>query len=253
MPTIAVSHAMPQAPVRRVGAYDRVFYGSVAVCMALMAIVGFAPTFYLRLFSDRPMATFGVDHPFTPLIYIHAALFTAWVALFIVQTALISARRVALHRRIGVGGALLAAGMIAVATMTALAAAKRGPGPAGIPSLVFLAIPLFDMVMFTTFITAALALRRNKETHKRLMLLAYVSIMGAPAARLPGVLPLGPLVFYGIAFVFLAAGIVYDLVSRRRVHPAYIWGGALLVASVPLRLAISGTATWMAVAQALTR
>ena len=253
MATIAVSQTVPQAPLRRMGSLDRVFYGTVAVSMALMAIVGFAPTFYLRLFSGGPMATFGVGHPFTPLIYIHGALFTAWVALFIVQTALISARRLALHRRIGVGGALLAAAMIAVATMTALAGAKRGPGPGGMPSLVFLAIPLFDMLMFATFITAALALRRHKEAHKRLMLLAYVSIMAAPAARLPGVLPLGPLAFYGIAFVFLASGIVYDLVSRRRVHPAYIWGGSLLVASVPLRLAISGTATWMAIAQALTR
>jgi hypothetical protein len=253
MPTIAVSQTMPQAPVRRVGSHDRVFYGSIAVCMALLAIVGFAPTFYLRLFSGGPMATFAVRHPFTPLIYIHGALFTAWIALFIVQTALISARRVALHRRMGIGGAVLAAAMIVVATLAAVAGAKRGPGPAGMPSLVFLAIPLFDMVMFATFITAALALRRKKEAHKRLMLLAYVSIMAAPAARLPGALPLGPLAFYGISFVFLAAGIVYDLVSRRRVHPVYIWGGTLLVASVPLRLAISGTATWMAVAQALTR
>lgn len=253
MPTAAVSQAMPQAPVRRVGSHDRVFYGSVAVSMALMAIVGFAPTYYLRLFRGGPMATFGAGRPFTPLVYIHGALFTAWVALFIVQTALISARRVSLHRRIGVGGALLAAAMIAVATMTALAAAKRASGPPGIPPLAFLAIPLFDVVMFTTFITAALALRRKKEAHKRLMLLAYVSIMGAPAARLPGVLPLGPFAFYGLAFVFLAAGIVYDLVSRWRVHPAYLWGGTLLVASVPLRLAISGTATWTAIARALTR
>ena len=253
MPTAAVSPTMPQAAAPRVGSHDRVFYGSVAVSMALMAIAGFAPTFYLRLFTGGPMTTFGSGRPFTPLIYVHGVLFTAWVALFIVQTALISTRRVALHRRLGVGGALLAAAMIVVATMTALAAAKRGPGPAGIPSLAFLAIPLFDMLMFTTFITAALALRRNKEAHKRLMLLAYVSIMGAPAARLPGALPLGPFAFYGIAFVFLAAGIVYDLVSRRRVHSAYIWGGVLLVASVPLRLAISGTAAWTAFAQALTR
>ena len=60
------------------------------------------------------------------------------------------------------------------------------------------------MTMFTTFITAALALRRKQEAHKRLMLLAWVSIMGAPAARLPGVLPLGPFAFYGIAFAALA-------------------------------------------------
>jgi hypothetical protein len=252
MPTIAAPQAMLQAPAR-VGSHDRLFYGSAAVAMALMAIVGFGPTFYLRLFSGGPMATFGAGRPFTPLVYLHGALFTAWVALFILQTALISARRVALHRRIGVVGALLAAAMIAVATMTALAAVRRGSTPPGIPPLAFLAIPVFDMVMFATFITAALALRRHKEAHKRLMLLAYMSILAAPAARLPGVFPLGPLAFYAIAFVFLAAGIVYDLASRRRIHPAYVWGGALLVASVPFRLAISGTATWTAIAQALTR
>src|SRR5215218_4249780 len=38
----------------------------------------------------------------------------------------------------------------------------------------------------------ALAMRRHRESHKRLMLLAYASLLGAPAARLPGVLPLGP-------------------------------------------------------------
>ncbi len=44
---------------------------------------------------------------------------------------------------------------------------------------------------------------------------------------------------------------------RPRVTAAYpprvCVGGTLLVASVPLRLAISGTATWIAIAQALTR
>jgi len=39
MPTLAASQTMPHAPVRRVGTHDRVFYGSVAVSMAVMAIV----------------------------------------------------------------------------------------------------------------------------------------------------------------------------------------------------------------------
>jgi hypothetical protein len=37
------------------------------------------------------------------------------------------------------------------------------------------------------------------------------------------------------------------------VHRAYLWGGALIVISVPLRLAISSTGAWRAFAQLLTR
>ena len=42
--------------------------------------------------------------------------------------------------------------------------------------------------------------------------------------------------------------LVYDLGTRRRVHPATVWGGLVLVASQPLRLMISGTAAWTAFA-----
>jgi len=38
--------------------------------------------------------------------------------------------------------------------------------------------------------------------------------------------------------------VTYDLVTRRRVHPAYLWSGALLILSVPARLAISATPAW---------
>jgi hypothetical protein len=107
------------------------------------------------------------------------------------------------------------------------------------------------MVVFPIFVAAALWWRRDKEMHKRLMMLAYISIIVAAVARLPGVLPLGPLGFFGLAFVFLLVAILYDLLSRRRVHPAYLWGGALLVASVPARLIVSGTAAWRSVAESL--
>lgn len=252
MTTVAVPQTATVAPPRGAGNHDRVFYGSMAVAMAIMAVAGFAPTYYLRLFSGGPTATIS-GGPFTTLIHLHGALFSAWVALFIIQTALISTRRVAVHRRLGVAGAVLAGLMVIIAVGTAIALAKRGGAPPGVPPLSFLAVPLFDMVMFAAFITAALILRRKKEAHKRLMLLGYISIMAAPAARLPGVLPLGPLAFYGIALVFLVAGVIYDVVSRRRVHPAYVWGGALLVASIPLRLALSGTQAWLSFAQFLIR
>jgi hypothetical protein len=114
-------------------------------------------------------------------------------------------------------------------------------------------VPLFDMILFSGFVAAALVLRRDRESHKRLMLLAYVSIVAAAVARLPGVQRLGLPAFFGLALLFVVAGIAYDVVSRGRVHRAYSWGGAVLVVSIPLRLAISGTGAWHALAGWLTR
>jgi hypothetical protein len=108
------------------------------------------------------------------------------------------------------------------------------------------------MVNFASFVTAALVLRRNKETHKRLMLLASISITVAGVVRLPGVFLLGPLAFYYLGYSLVVVAVIYDLLSRRRVHKAYLWGGTLLYASVPLRLAIAKTGLWHAFAQALT-
>lgn len=234
------------------GAYDRVFYSTMAIAMALTVFVGFAPTYYLRLFGDEPMVNFG-GLPFTPLVHLHGVLFTGFVVLFIAQTALVASHRVAVHRRLGIAGGLLAAAMVVVGTATAIRGAARGAGPPGIDPLVSMAIPLFSMLRFPAFVAAALLLRRNKEAHKRLMLLAYISLMSAAVLRLPGVEPLGTLGFDGLSFLFLLAGVIYDLVTRRRVHAAYIWGGALLVASVPLRLMASGTETWRAFAEFVTR
>jgi hypothetical protein len=238
--------------VAAVGAKDRLFYSAMAVAMASTVFVGFAPSYYLRVFRDGSMVTVS-GGPFTALVHVHGALFTGWVLLFVVQTSLVATRRVAIHRRLGVAGAVLAAAMVIVGTLTAIATAARGAAPPGIDPLTFLVIPLFDMALFTAFVIGALVKRRDKETHKRLMLLAYTSIIVAAAARLPGVLALGPPGFFGVASLFIVAGVLYDRVSRGRVHRAYIWGGLLFVVSVPLRLALSGTGAWRAFAELLTK
>jgi hypothetical protein len=218
--------AVSEVRGREAGSHDRAFYGTMAVAMALTVFAGFAPTYYSRFFSGGPSATLS-GGPFTTLVHVHGALFTAWVVLFVVQTALVASRRVAVHRRLGIAGAAIAGAMIVVGATLAVATAKRGGAPPGADPLAFLIVPIFDMVLFATFVTAALVRRRDKEAHKRLMILAYVSI--------------------------LVAGIVYDYVTRRRVHPVYLWGGALLVISVPLRLGLSTTSAWRGFAEMLTR
>jgi hypothetical protein len=215
----------------------------MAIVLALVVFAGFGPTYYFRFASGGPQATLS-GGPFSGLVHLHGALFTAWVILFVVQTALVATHRVAVHRRLGIAGGVLAAAMVVVGTATAVATARRGGSAPGMEPLAFLAIPLFDMVVFATLVATALLWRRHKETHKRLMLLAYISIITAAIARIGGLAAMGPPVFFGLMLLFVVCGVLYDLATRRQVHRAYLWGGAFLVASVPVRLAISGTAAW---------
>lgn len=234
-------HAAPPRPL--VGTHDRLFFGGMAVAMGLTVFAGFARTYYGPLALGGPRATL-TGGPWTVVVHAHAALFTAWVLLFIIQTALIASRRVAVHRRLGIAGAVLAAAMVVAGLSIAIATAARGGAPAGADPLEFLVVPLFDLVLFSGFVIAALVMRRHKDTHKRLMMLAYVSIITAATARLPGVLILGPPVFFGLALCFVVIGAVYDFFSRGRVHKVYWIGGAIILISVPLRLAISTTPVW---------
>ena len=241
----------PRSATRPAGAYDRIFYSGMAVAMAITVLAGFSATYYFKLFGAGAMTTIS-GKPFTPLVHLHGALFTCWVLFFIGQTSLVASGRVAVHRRTGIVGVVLAAAMVVAGVSVAIMSAARGSAPPGVDPLSFLAVPMFDMILFSTFVTAAVVKRRDKESHKRLMLLAYVSLLAAPVARLPGVLPLGPFGFFGLAFAFIVAGVVYDWISRGRVHRVYLWGGALLVVSVPARLLISATPAWKAFATFLT-
>ena len=223
----------------------RRFYVGIALAIAITVFAGFAPTYYLRPYYQTT-ALGGLRH-------LHGVVFTAWVLLFLAQATLVSAGRVALHRRLGVGGAVLAALLVVVGTTMAIIKAREGNAPLGVPPLSFLAVPFFDMVMFTGLAGTGLWHRRRADIHKRLLTLATISLLGAPIARLPfGAAMVGLLGVFAMADLFIVACIAYDFATLRRVHPATIWGGLAIVVSQPLRLAISGTALWLGFARLLT-
>jgi hypothetical protein len=247
---VVATSAASKPIILSTSAYDRSFYSGMAIGMAVVVFIGFARTYYLSLYFGTAGTITG--RPFTTIVRLHAALFTTWVLLFVVQTSLVARHRIAIHRRLGVAVATLGVMMIVVGTATALQLALRGGAPPGIDPRAFLAVPLGDMSVFALLLTAALWFRGDKEAHKRLMLLAYTAILVAAVARFPGMLLRGPLWFFGLTFLpVLALCTTYDIVTRRRVHPAYLWGGALLILSVPARLAISTTPAWHSAAEKL--
>jgi hypothetical protein len=224
----------------------RRFYVGMAIAITITVFAGFSRSYFLKSwYGTRELSG---------LLHIHGLIFTTWVLFFLAQTVLVATGRTYLHRRMGIGGAVLAVLVVIVGTAVAINRAKTGVSPIpGVSSLGFLAIPLFDMVVFGALVGTALYFRRQLETHKRLMTLSMISLLAAPIARMNFLpLPPGPPTFFGLADLFIVAMLVFDLSTRGKVHPATIWGGLLVVASQPLRLMISGTAPWLAFASWLT-
>ncbi len=209
----------------------------MALASSLLVFLAFSRTFYLKPY-------FGTQ-PLDSLVVLHGCVFTAWMLLFIVQTALIVTGWPAIHRILGYAGAVLAVGITVLGLAVAFRAERLGHHPFAPDAETAFLFSLGDIATFALFVALGFVLRRNRETHQRLMLLSVVAgLLSATPPRLPliGGNPAGMAI---VGFAFLFAGPVYDLISRHRIHPAYIWGCVFaLLTGPPVRLAIAGTPTW---------
>jgi hypothetical protein len=216
---------------------DRLFLTGMACAAAITVFVGFAPTYFLRR-AELP--------PLVPLYHVHGAVFTSWILLFAVQTSLVAGQRTDIHRRLGVAGAILAALLFILGVIVSVETLRRGVGPPGIDARTFFAVPLGDIIAFGVLVMAAIALRRHTDWHKRLMLLATISVLTAAVGRfLVQIDAAGPAGLFLGTDLFVAAVVVYDFVSRGRVHPATLWGSAMVVLFKPLLLAAAFTPAWL--------
>ncbi len=215
------------------------FYRGMALAMMLTVFAGFAPSFFLKNF-------FGAAS-LSPLLHAHGLAFSAWYVLFFTQAQLAGRGDVALHQKLGVAGASLAAAMVGLGVAAAVLAIRTNHTPPGLDPRSFLVLPFFGITIFAGFVAAAVRLRARPETHKRLMLLASIAMLDAPIARLPGVFAFGgPLASFGLQDLFVLAAVVHDYRARGRVHPAYLWGGLVILLAQPLRIIVAGTPWWLA-------
>jgi hypothetical protein len=230
---------MAMNPSIHPGSKDRRLYILAAVFVPIIVLIGFARTYYLKGFFSAPALP-------SLLVHLHGIVMTSWVILFVVQVSLVATRRVRVHQRLGVLGAMLAALVVVVGALTGIAGAARGATP-GPPALQFLVIPLGDILVFALLVGMALWFRRRPDIHKRLMLLAALNLLGPAIARIPlhFIETGGPFAFFGLTDLPILACVVFDTVKNRRLHPVFLWGTLMIVAFQPLRLMLASTAVWM--------
>lgn len=220
---------------------DRSFFLIFAVVAVVAVAGGFLPRLSTIFSGERDWPPF--------IVHVHATLFYGWIALLVTQTLLIRKRQAGLHKRLGVGGLMLAALMVVVGVGMALHMAGWHLVRGSDRALNFLPVPLGDMAVFAGLMAAAAWKRKDGPAHKRLVLLATTQLLGAGFGRMdlyqvpatPALPALQPFIaLYGMLWLIMAAAVAFDLITRRRVHPVY-------VVAIPYMLAIQFAASSLTV------
>lgn len=222
------------------------FYVWAAVAIAAIVFIGFARTYYLKALFDTPVLTW--------LVHFHGSLMTLWFVLFFLQSYLIASHHVALHRRLGVFGSILAALIVVVGVTTLIHLVKtpQSDPDAHVFVLQLLGADLFIFLLFAGFISSAILLRRRGDVHKRLMLLGSLTLLWPPMSRIPiDFISQNFLVSLVLTDLCVIACVVIDALRNRRLHPVLAWGAGLNIVSLHLVNIAAGTQTWLRFADRL--
>lgn len=186
------------------------------------------------------------------IVHVHGVVFVGWLLLLTAQVLFVRRGQVALHRRIGMFGAGLAAVMVPLGVATGITTEQLKFGTSASDPK-FLSVMFADMLVVGGLIGAGIVLRGNPMAHKRLMLVASLVMTDAGFGRWlsPQIVRwTGVKNFWDIqtfadggwlfirfqllpAYTLIATVGVYDLITRKRLHPAYCWAVAF---SLPVHM-----------------
>ncbi|HEY4149758.1 MAG TPA: hypothetical protein VGM41_12550 [Chitinophagaceae bacterium] len=178
---------------------------------------------------------------FPPIVHIHAVAFVGWMVLFTVQILLVRTKNLALHKKLGLVSFGLVPLLLILGVLTVITTQRLLYGtPDG--DLPFACVQLGDLLAFGCLAGAGLYLRKNYVAHKRLMLLATL-VLTEPGFSRWFSLKIAPLfgdyfwnyktlsLGYGRFWAYEAPAVilmlalgVYDLVTRKQLNKAYVWG-----------------------------
>ena len=203
----------------------------------IVAIVVYGFSFAIKdnlLFPSVPRPT---------VLYAHALVFAAWISVFLFQASLVRSGQVRLHRRVGLAALFLGALVTILGVATAFAMARFHAAQGDLSAVQSLPVPLWDMVSFTSMFVLAAALRKRPEHHRRLMLLATISLTAAAFGRMPA-FDHAEWFYAGVDALILVA-VARDLVVDKRVHVVYRIGGPAIVAGQLLAAYTRWSHAWL--------
>ncbi len=219
------------------------FYFQIALLLATLIVFGFAHSLVPRLLK----APYRIPLSLT----VHISLFTAWLAVLLIQCGLIRADCLRAHKALGlaslaIGVMLPVAGIWVTLQMGVIHQQRHEASSSGI------IFPLTDMLHFVPLYGLAIWWRRHPSYHKRLIILATITLSRAAYFRYPPFLHPDLWVLFAEDALMLIC-VARDLIVERRIHPVYRVAVPLLASAQMLENGLVRTEVWQNMADALLR
>lgn len=231
----------PAAARRR--AEHRFFIGYM-IAMALVILIGFAPSFFLRGLVTTP-------NPLRPMradALVHGLIATPLVLLFPIQALLVSLGRQRLHIALGKAGFILALTMVPLLYVVGSFSYRTTPPPMASLAPVMASLVLFALPAMAALLWLGWRFRFDGQAHKRFMA-AFACLLTGPALSRMPLFPPPPAGIAATELVVLALLIpiwLWDLRTQRQLHWAAAAGTAIITGQTVFRLALMNTNGWAA-------
>lgn len=220
----------------RGGLVDKYFYFAMSLLFPTFVVWGFSRTVDVNLFHA------AVPRPL--ILWFHGAVFSSWVVFYIFQSVLVRTHNVKLHRFFGWFGAALGATMVPLGITTAIVMGRFDSYMLHQPDAEpFLIVPFYDMAVFGTLLTLAIAWRKKPELHRRLLFVATGGLLDAAFARFDFIF--NHSLFFACVDLIIGVGVLRDLVVNRSIHRVYLIALPLLIVLQSLVIVtLRGQAAW---------
>lgn len=219
---------------------EHAFFALLVAGIVLTVFLGFGKSYLLAGFVRAPLPNL--------LVHVHGAVYMSWILLLIVQTWLAASGKLRWHRQLGFLGLFIASAMVVLGIMVARWSLAAHRYPPIFPPFVFFFGQLATVgFAFPLLVFFAFHCRKHPATHKRLIIIATLSIFDAAITRWPILsISQSPLMTSLVVYSFLLLMVAYDLFSLHRIQKATLWGGLFLIVFREGRILIAISPQWAA-------
>lgn len=212
----------------------------------IIGLVGFLAVF-IGFGKTLPPAIRDTRTP--AIIYIHGAFAFAWLCLFFTQATLMKYNNFKAHKTLGILGIFIAIGTAFTMPLAGVFEAQKnldsGMGDAAYSTVVG---TITSATIFLSIVIAGLLNRRNPQTHKRLMLLATISLLWVAWFRFRHYFPSVPRpdIWFGVVLSnsLIVISWIWDKYTNGRIHPVLLWVGAFIIAEASFEVMVFDSPVW---------